>query len=315
MTRELDVIVAGELYVDMIMSGFEFWPQPGREAFAKEYRREIGGGASITACGLAKIGSRAAVLGLVGGDFADWIADRLKHCGVDVSLLHMDAVEATGFTVVATTPEDRAFLTYAGANRAFPEALMEAASSKQLSIARHVHLGFAPDIETAETLFDRIHECGCTISLDVGWHPEWLQDPRALAALKKVDLFFPNEIEAHAMTGEEQPGKALRKFADTGIERVALKLGSRGAMLLSQGELWTVATHKVTAVDTTGAGDCFDAGFLHAWLKGEQPGMCLLTANMCGAISTEGYGGISAFPTPERLHHELSKGSSCTKRP
>ena len=117
------------------------------------------------------------------------------------------------------------------------------------------------------------------------------------------------------MTGERDPAKALEKFAAAGIERVALKLGCRGAALLWQGDILFAPAHPVTPLDTTGAGDCFDAGFLHAWLKGESPETCLATGNLCGAISTEGYGGISNFPTPDRVVEELSKGLSCAKLP
>lgn len=315
MIHAFDLIVAGELYVDMIMSGFDYWPQPGKEAFAREYRREIGGGASITACGLAKLGSRTAVLGIVGFDSGDWIIERLKHGGVDTSQIRFHASEPTGFTVAATAPEDRAFLTYAGANRDFPAVLMDAANSRQLSLARHVHLGFAPSLDTAGALFDAIWESGCATSLDVGWHQEWLQDPRALAALRKIDVFFPNEVEAHAMTGEEDPGRVLQAFHAAGIRRVALKLGSRGAALLWQGDIWFAAACPATPLDTTGAGDCFDAGFLHAMLRGEPPENCLAAGNVCGALSTEGYGGITAFPAAERVNEELSKGQSCTRWP
>jgi len=312
MSTPLDVIVAGELYVDMIMSGFDFWPRPGTEAFAKEYRRDMGGGATITACGLAKLGMRAAIFGIVGSDSGDWMAGRFKQAGVDASLLRTDAVEPTGFTVAATTPEDRAFLTYAGANHGFPQALLDAAASSQLQ-ARHIHLGFAPRLDTAAELFRAIRQYRCTISIDVGWHEDWLADPRALAILKNVDVFFPNEVEAHAMTREDDPAKALKRFADAGLDRVALKLGARGAALLWRRDLYFAPPPAVTPVDTTGAGDCFDAGFLHAWLNNETPQQCLITGNICGALSTEGYGGIAAFPTPDRLNQELKKGPACTK--
>ena len=315
MMHAFDVIVAGEVYVDMIMSGFDFWPQPGREAFARDYRREIGGGVSVTACGLAKLGSRTAVLAVVGSDTGDWIVDRLKHNAVDTSRLLFDAAEPTGFTVAASTPEDRAFLTYAGANRNFPAALMDAAKSREISVARHLHLGFAPALDTADALLDSIWESRCTVSLDVGWHEDWLQDPRALALLEKVDLFFPNEVEAQAMTGEEDPAKMLAAFAAAGVERVALKLGGRGAALLWQGDTYFATAHPATPLDSTGAGDCFDAGFLHAWLAGEPPETCLRAANICGALSTEAYGGVSAFPSADRLTGEMAKGASCAKQP
>lgn len=305
-------LVAGEIYTDLILSGFDVWPQPGQEAFAREFRRELGGGAAITACGLATLGTGTGVFGVVGADHHEWIAARFRQSGVDISDLQIHPHEPTAFTVAVTAPEDRAFFTYLGANRGFPGALQQAAQTGRLSRARHVHLAFAPPWDTAADLFHAIRANGCTISLDSGWHEAWLADPRALAILHDIDLFFPNESEAARITGESDPQRILHRFHEAGIARVALKLGSQGAALLSQGEFFHAGPHPATTLDTTGAGDCFDAGFLHAWLVGETPQTCLRTANICGALSTEAYGGIAAFPSPERLRQEW-KRSQCEK--
>ena len=320
----LDVIVAGEIYTDLILSGFDFWPQPGQEAFAKSFHREVGGGAANTACGLAKLGSRAALLGVVGAD-GGWLIERLEQNGVAVSEIRRDATEPTAFTVAVSTPEDRSFLTYAGANRGFPAALAEAAVNQRLAGAGHVHLAFAPDLETATELFAAIHRNGCTLSLDVGWHEGWLRDSRLRDSrlrdarlrdtrpqpiLPLLDFFFPNETEGRCMTGETDPEQMLRWFRDAGLRRVALKLGARGAALLWDGKVQFAEGIPVAPIDTTGAGDCFNAGFLHSWLKGDPPELCLRTANICGALSTEAYGGVAGMPDAARLA-ELLKGSSC----
>ena len=98
------------------------------------------------------------------------------------------------------------------------------------------------------------------------------------------------------MIGESGAEAILRAFDRAGVCRVALKLGSDGAALLWNGEILRVAAHAVQPVDTTGAGDCFDAGFLHYWLRGENPLNCLRAGNFCGAACTQGYGGIESFP-------------------
>ena len=303
--KTLSALAAGELYADLIMSGFEFWPAPGQEAFAREFHREIGGGAAITACGLARLGVRSGLLGVVGED-GEWLTGELSRHGVDVTDVRIDPVEPTAFTVAITSPEDRAFLTYPGANRGFPAALAQAAAAQQLSRVSHVHLAFAPELSTAADLFLAIRGNGCTLSLDVGWHEEWLGDPRALAALKWVDVFFPNETEARRITGEEDPALCLGRLGEAGVKLVALKLGSRGAALWWNGTILSGAAHPAAPVDTTGAGDCFDAGFLYAWLKRKPPEAILRTANICGALSTENYGGIAGFPKAARLKQELA---------
>jgi len=306
--KALTVVAAGELYADLNMSGFEFWPAPGQEAFAREFHREVGAGAAITACGLARLGTRTGLLGVVGED-GDWLTGQLRKRKVDTSGVQTDPEEPTGFAVAITTPPDRALFTYAGANRKFPAALAEAAAAKQLSGVSHVHLAFAPDLATAPDLFLAVRGNGCTVSLDAGWHEAWLADPRALAALRWIDLFLPNEAEAARLTGQDDPEKALQRLGEAGLKRVALKLGHRGAALLWDGRILFGAPHPAATVDTTGAGDCFNAGFLHAWLKGKRPEESLRIANFCGALSTEKAGGIAGFPDSAALKALMETGS------
>src|SRR5262249_42230215 len=163
---------------------------------------------------------------------------------------------------------------------------------------RHIHLGYAPDWDSVASLFEEIKG---TISLDAGWHEDWLSDPRALEALPQADIFFPNESEAARITGESNPERILQRFRDAGLRCVVLKLGANGAALLHDGKMYFEPPLHITPVDTTGAGDCFDAGFLHAWLNAEPPEACLRTANICGALSCRQYGGIAGFPTREEL--------------
>ncbi len=302
----LDAMVAGEVFVDLIMTGFDFWPQPGMEAFARAFHREIGGGTAITASGLAKLGSRAGVFGVIGSEWGGWVTGRLSQNEVDTSAIEFDADEPTGFSVVASSPQDRAFLSYAGANRHLDDALRHAATSNRFSAARHVHLACAPPLASAPELLEAIRRNGCTVSLDVGWHEPWLADPRAMALLPMIDIFFPNELEARVMTGEANPQRALARYRDAGAPAVALKLGAAGAALFWHGSLYRVGPHPANPRDTTGAGDCFDAGFLHSWLHGAPAETCLRAANICGALSTEAHGGIAGFPSPERLRRELA---------
>ena len=309
LAKTLDVIVAGELYTDLIMSGFEFWPQPGQEAFAKEFHREVGGGAANTASAMARLGARAAVLGVAGND-GDWLVHQLQGYAVETTFISRDSAEPTAFTVALSTPDDRSFLTYPGANRGFPAALAAAAAEDRLRPARHVHLAFPPDLASAPALLASIRANGCTVSLDVGWHERWLKDARVRDVLPLLDFFFPNEVESHALTGEREPEKILRWFAAAGLTRVALKLGPRGAALLWDGEIHSAAPPAVTPVDTTGAGDCFNAGFLHAWLRGDPPAACLCAGNICGALSTQAYGGVAGVPDRSQFDR-LLRTSSC----
>jgi sugar/nucleoside kinase (ribokinase family) len=300
--RPLDVLVVGDLFMELVMSGFASWPPaPGEEIFAERFYREAGGGAAITASGLAKLGVRTGVLGSVGAADGQWILERLRTTGVDVLTILQTSAEPTAITVSVSSPSDRTFLTYMGANRELRTVIQQAISQDLFTKSGHVHLACAPEPNQLESLLRSLSEKNCTASIDVGWHPEWLSNEQFRKALCEVDIFFPNEQEAAWMTGESEPRRMLEALRKMGFERLALKLGSAGAALLYDGEIFFQQALKVDAMDTTGAGDCFDAGFLFAWLRGDNPQACLKAGTACGALSTRSMGGIAGFPTRAEL--------------
>ena len=309
MPKEFDVITAGDVFVDIVLSGFPAWPQPGEEAFAEQLHRAAGGGASITACGLAKLGARVAIAAAVGDRDGSWLIEELSASGVDPRLIHRESDTSTGLTVSVSNAGDRAFFTYGGANHRLPELLVDPRVWRELSRARHVHLAcpMAPDL-LAE-LVAYLHTEGCRVSLDVGWQVDWLKSPRSLDALREIDLFLPNEREAQLMTGQDEPEAVLRELDQAGLQGAALKRGAQGAMLLWRGEIFKDAPAQVTVMDTTGAGDCFNAGFIFAWLQGETPMRCLRFGNVCGALSTRSLGGIAGFPTMAELVSAINAGA------
>ena len=299
--KEFDCITVGDLFIDIVMSGFPALPRLGEEAIAQPMRPEVRGGAAITACGLARLGARTSILALVGQSDGAWAVERLQSGGVRTDLTRFHLSEPTGLTVAVSTREDRAFFTYTGANQFLNELLRDPQTPLQLARARHVHFAMPIAPALLRQLAGRLHEAGTTISLDVGWQPGWLEDERSLDALREVDLFFPNEREAERMTGQSSPEGMLQSLAAAGASCVALKLGPRGSMLLCGDEILECPPHPVDALDSTGAGDCFDAGFLHGWLQDASPEECLRLGNLCGALSTRALGGVTAFPHPLEL--------------
>lgn len=302
--RNLSVAVIGEFFVDQIFTGFNYLPKFGEEAFARKYAREIGGGAAITACALAKLGLRVAVLGMVGRSDGDWVIERLTSFGVDCRGLEFEPQEPTGTTVSISTREDRTFYSYYGANRDLPRLLRQPETVHILKSARHVHFACAPSGEIDLPLFKTVHRRS-RISIDVQSHESWLTLPESLNILRNCDIFFPNEKEAGWISCQAAAPDMLRALGEKGIRGVALKLGGKGAALLWRGRQFRVDPFAVETLDTTGAGDCFNAGFIFAWLHGYRPQRCLEIANICGALSTRGLGGIAAFPTlPELREYE-----------
>jgi sugar/nucleoside kinase (ribokinase family) len=298
--RAASVAVIGEFFVDEVFAGLDTMPKLGEECFSRRFRREVGGGAAITACGLAKLGVKVRVLGIIGKSDGAWFVDRLASFGVDCSGLGFCADEPSGITVSISTHGDRAFLTYYGANRHLENLLRQPDTAEALGSCQHVHFACAPDADADAHLLAKLHRRS-RISIDVQAHMSWLTRPESLTVLRKCDIFFPNEKEGSWVAAAVEPQEILLRLRDKGIRGVALKLGGKGAALLWRRRQFLSDSFPVEPLDTTGAGDCFDAGFIYAQLRGYGPERCLRLANICGALSTRALGGIAASPTLEEL--------------
>jgi ribokinase len=296
MSKRLDAAVVGEIFVDHILHGFAHWPTLGEEIYCDRYVREIGGGTANTACALAKLGRKTAIFGCVGTDDAAWVKARLAAFGVVADgLLTFEG--PSGVTVGVSTAEDRTFFTFPGANLRLPELFRSRAWHEALAEARHVHFACPISWEIAAELFPELHVAGCTLSLDAGWHPEWLQAPETAKLLKMVDWFFPNEKEGAWITRLSKPVEILQQLGGGTV----LKLGAKGAAMLHKGRLLTAAAPSSTVIDSTGAGDAFDAGFLDAFLDGGDAGEWLRRGVRCGTLSTRAAGALAGLPEREEL--------------
>jgi sugar/nucleoside kinase (ribokinase family) len=299
MTKTWDVIVVGHSFVDLVFSGIQFWPKIGEEAFAQSMYREIGG-AAITACGLGRLGRKTALFTCVGSEDREWYFRRLESCHVDTSLVH-GSEEPTAVTVSLSTSQDRSFLSYWGANAGLAALLDSEEWREALTRAAHIHFAMMPQHAQAQSLFKQVRRAGSSISLDVGWNEAWLRHPDTVGILRQIDFFLPNEKEARTITGKSEPEEMLQWFKEAGIGCVAVTLGNRGSVIVHEGSFYEVPSIAVDVLDTTGAGDCFNAGFLHSMLGGDPPRDWLRLGNLCGALSTRAAGGIAGFPTPQEL--------------
>lgn len=288
MSAQVTVLVAGDLYLDLILTGFPFWPAPGEESFARAMHRDIGGGAAITACGLAKLEVPTGIVGTVGASDCEWVVERLEGYGVNTSALRQDAGDYTAVTVAVSDAKDRAFFTYAGPN----ERTRQILEGEPLPRARHVHLACIPTLDVMR----RLRADGYSISVDIGWHPDWLGDARNAEILCLADIFFPNQREAGAMR---------HWMGELSGTMLVTKQGAHGSEVQWQGERVSHPGFRVEARETTGAGDCFDAGFLSAWLEGRPLTECLRVGDACGALSTREMGGIEGMPTKQQLEEFL----------
>jgi len=300
MTKRWDAVTVGEIYIDHVFSGLPKWPQPGEEIFTPNYLKELGGGAAITACGLGLLGRKAAVFGVVGQVEADWIKQRLTDFGVESDALEV-AEGSSGVTVSVSVHDERSFYSYLGSNQRLKAYLSSPSVVEQLTQARHVHFAVPLERSIAEALIPALKAAGCTISLDLGWQPEWYANPENLKTCLEIDYFLPNRKEAEYLTGHKHPEQVLVGLEQLGFTHVVVKLGPAGAAIHTNGAMLQVPSPDVTVVDTTGAGDAFDAGLIDAVLDQALPIEILRRASACGALSTRAAGALNGLATRTNL--------------
>ncbi len=295
--RDYDVVVVGELNADLILRG-NVTPAFGQvEQIIDDAALTIGSSSAIFACGAARLGLRVAFIGKAGDDeFGRFMRRELQQRGIDTSGVVIDPNLPTGLSVILSRPADRAILTHLGSIAALRFDEIDLAL---LSRARHLHLGsyylldaLRPDVPR---LFEEARARGLTISIDTNYDPAEKWEGGLRETLRRVDVFLPNEMELLAVTREDSIEAGLDRLSE--IPVVAVKLGARGAIALSGSQIFRADAIPVKVVDTTGAGDSFDAGFVHAYLAGQDLSQALRFACACGSLSTRAAGGTAAQAT------------------
>jgi sugar/nucleoside kinase (ribokinase family) len=307
MTREhsFDILVAGEINPDLILSGNVNPAFNQVEQLVGSADLAVGSSSAIFACGAARLGLKVAFVGICGADiFGRFMLDELSKRGVDVSGVIVDPTQPTGLSVILNrtggdgVPGDRAILTHLGTiNRLRAEQVTHAWLQK----ARHLHVA-SYFLQTAlqpglPELFRDAHTLGLTNSLDTNWDPSgaWRSFDELL---RQVDVFLPNQNEALAISGASNLDDALQ-ILSLKSRAVAVKCGRGGAQARLGDERARAAALPVPVVDTVGAGDSFDAGFLYGWLNGWNLEKTLALAVSCGSLSTRAAGGTSTQPSLE----------------
>ena len=309
---EFDLLVLGDVNPDLVLRGEDVAPAFGQaERLVDAATLAVGGSGAIMACGAARLGLRVAIAGAVGDDlFGSFVRERLVEHGVHVGGLHVDPSHPTGVTVVLSNRDDRAILTALGAIGEMRGSMVDI---DLLRSTRHVHVssyflqrGLAPDLPR---LLTEAHEAGASTSVDPNWDPSGVWDSGLPALLPAVDLLLPNEMEATLLAHTSDLEAAIAALRAQGPV-VAVKTGERGAIALGPGERVQLPPVRAVAIDTTGAGDSFDAGFVAAMLAGESLERCLAIANACGGLSTRAAGGIDGQPTMAEAIAAVERGSA-----
>jgi len=295
--RPLDVLTVSDMCVDLVLTG-DVRPRFHQiEQIIDNYDLELGGSANIFACQLAKLGAQVGVVGRVGQDaLGEFVLGKLQEAGVVVTEVRRHPSLKTGLGVALADPQDRAILTYLGTIDAVqPHDL----TGDLAATAAHWHIAsFFLLRSLRECWREWIRRCkdvGLTVSLDVNWDPENLWQG-VVDLLPMVDVFFPNENEAMAITGETDLIKAVERLASLGPV-VVTKCGKEGAIARKSSRHWEIRpsdfdAEPVSVVDAIGAGDNFDAGFIRAWTLHRSMEECLVLGHRCAVSSLACAGGI-----------------------
>jgi sugar/nucleoside kinase (ribokinase family) len=308
------VAVIGELNVDVLATGLRRPPQMGSEILARDFKMTLGSASAIFATGMSKLGHPITFISQVGADdFGDFCLGELRAAGVSTKHVRRAAGARTGVTIALSAGRDRALVTYQGAiaSLSYPQLKMSL-----LQRHRHLHMT-SYFLQTAlrpafPEIFRQARRMGLTTSFDPNSDPTGAWSVKIREVLAHTDLLFVNEAEALQLSRTRGVRNALRTLEQF-VACAVIKRGPRGSIAIKDGEVTAAPGFKVKAVDTTGAGDSFAAGFVSEYLRGSSVAQCLRAGNACGALSALKPGGTAGQPDASGLgkflHAEESRHS------
>src|SRR5215213_7796849 len=304
------VVVIGELNVDAVATGLAQEPKLGLEIIAEDFQMTLGSASAIFASGVAKLGHEVTFVSKVGlDDFGDFCLEALRAGGIHVRHVLRDPSEKTGITLALSTRKDRALVTYLGA---ISSLRYEDLRTSLLKGRSHLHLtsyflqeGLRPSFAR---IFAEARAAGLTTSFDPNSDPTSKWGEEIWEVLAHTDILFLNRDEALQLTRARDTRGALKALG-VRVPCAVIKLGAKGAVAIKDGGVANAPGFKVDALDTTGAGDTFAAGFVSAHLEGLSLVECLRRGNACGALSTLKAGGTANQPDREALERFLREHS------
>ncbi len=291
--KHCEILIPGHYFCDVIFTGIPGFPALGTELYTEKLTVVPGGCLnSITA--LRRLGVEVGWLGALGNDlFSRYIDGLITQEDIDRRWLTERDAPLQRVTVALSYPRDRAFITYVDVS---PDLLDDTRRAVENNECDHLHFTGLQVDDRTPSLLRACHERGITVTMDCQHRPETLADPLVREVLSLLDVFMPNAGEALSLTETTSIDAAARLLLEH-VPLLVIKDGGNGA------QAWQGDTHiqsptlPVEVIDTTGAGDVFNAGFLTAYRAGYDLPTCLKWGNICGGLSTTSYGGFSAAPT------------------
>lgn len=295
--KKYDVVVIGELNVDLILNKATVFPELGKEILAPQMDLVLGSSSAIFASNISCLGATVAFIGKTGVDlFGDFVINSLSSKGVDTGGIVQDKSCNTGATVVVNFNEDRAMITHPGAMEHFAGDEVNWDIIRQ---SRHLHISSyfmqAALRKDIGDIFRKAKQLGLTTSFDPQWDPAERWEIDLDRVLSGVDLFFPNESEVLSITQTSNIEDTLQKVKPSGTA-IVIKQDSRGSTIIQNGISSSLpAFLNKEVVDAIGAGDSFNAGFVYQFLQNKPLEYCQRFGSMIAALSTTAAGGTGAF--------------------
>ncbi len=315
-----DVLVIGFSCVDIVFSGLPHWPTLGHELYARDIAVGVG---SIfnTAATLSRLGMQVGLLTELGNDFfSRYTLDEIDRAGITREFITQHPFPMRAVSICLAHEGERGFVSYADSAAGHVLHMLDALSPDlnpqgekaaallaehvRATLDRHdfdaIFLYAQPNLHP---LLDLLTGRNLPIFFDVGWDTEQLANRQIFEVLKRGHVVMPNRLEAMYMTGTNTAEDALSALKEI-IPSVIVKVGVDGVIAWHEGCYWTCPALPVEkVVDTTGAGDAFNGGFMYGMLKGYSFADALRCGTICGSLSTTALTGTAAVPTATQLEH------------
>ena len=313
-----DVLVTGSPCVDLVFSGLPHWPVLGQEMYVSDFAISVGA-IFNTAAALSRLGLRVGLLCELGNDlFSRYMLEEIERAGISCELIFLRDYPLRAVSVCLPYEGERGFISFADPGRDSSGPAGELLSSEQHTGGEAAAHGFAPDMLAAlehvgceaaflyvypkmRRVLETLSRSETTIFLDAGWSLSTLTDSCFAELARHGDYFMPNLAEAKLITGKQEALEAVRTLAQIGPTAI-VKMGADGVIACHNDELVRCSALPVErVVDTTGAGDAFNAGFIYGTLQGYSLPDALRCGAICGSLSTTAMTGTAAVPTAEEL--------------
>ncbi len=297
------MLVVGAYFADLVFHGLAGAVRPGGEVFAEGFAL-VPGGAYSSAMALRRLGHDVVWSTDFGTDaFSGQVLAAARQEGLDEAAFRHHDGPVRSLTVALAADGERAMVSFMD-----PVAPVPLAPVLRRHRPRVLLLPQLRCDDVALAALDAARELGTVVVMDCHDTAVSLADPAVRRALAGVDVFTPNTAEAVRLTGAADPEAAVAELAAL-VPTLVVKRGAHGATAVRDGKRHDVPAVPARVVDTTGAGDCFDAGFVHGLLAGWSLPDCLAAAAACGAAAVTGPGSSAALRV-EELHRRLGRSAA-----